>query len=87
MQFIALALSASIALTAPALGGYEEAASYNARTGGVTLLILEDGDTAFERYAKGGAPEAAHELASGTKSFSGVIAAVAVKDGLLALLD
>lgn len=85
MKFTVLALAASIAATAPALARYEDAADYNARTGGVTLLILDDGKTAFERYAKGGAPEAAYELASGTKSFSGVIAAVAVKDGLLTL--
>ena len=85
MRLACLALLIAIAAATRVLAGYEDAADYNARTGGVTLLILDGGKTAFERYAKGGAPEAAYELASGTKSFSGVIAAVAVKDGLLTL--
>lgn len=61
------------------------AADYNARLGGVSFLVMENGRTTFENYPNGGAPERAWELASGTKSFSGVLAAVAVKDGLLRL--
>lgn len=85
MRLAAFAFLASIALATPSFAGFEDAADYNARTGGVSLLVLKDGETAFERYANGGSAEVAHELASGTKSFSGVIAAVAVKDGLLTL--
>ena len=61
------------------------AAEYSARHGGVSFIAIRDGETLHEAYPNGGGAEKAHELASGTKSFSGVIAAVAVKDGLLSL--
>jgi CubicO group peptidase (beta-lactamase class C family) len=78
-----LALAALIAT--PAFADEKAAAEYSARTGGVSFLALIGGETTFERYDNGGGGDAAYELASGTKSFSGVIAALAVKDGLLTL--
>lgn len=39
----------------------------------------------FEDYPGRGSPIRAHELASGTKSFCGVMAVAAVQDGLLSL--
>jgi len=61
------------------------AAEYSARYRGISLLVMVDGKTVFEDYPNGGSPTRAHELASGTKSFSGVMAIAAQQDGLLSL--
>ena len=60
-------------------------AEYSAEQNGYSFLVMEKGEIVFERYDQGRTPETAHRLASGTKSFSGAMIAVAVKDGLLAL--
>jgi len=70
---------------APAHAGVTEAAAYNAKKGGVSLVVMKDGEIVFEDYPNNGGCDKAFELASGTKSFSGVIAAAAVQDGLLSL--
>ncbi|XBQ14815.1 MAG: serine hydrolase [Oceanicaulis sp.] len=57
----------------------------NAEAGGVSLVVIKDGALACEDYPAPGAPDRAWELASGTKSFSGIMAAAAVQDGLLRL--
>lgn len=61
------------------------AAAYNADHDGVSLLVQVDGKVVFEDYPNGGDAAAAHELASGTKSFWGLAAVAAAKDGLLDL--
>jgi CubicO group peptidase (beta-lactamase class C family) len=61
------------------------AAAYSSARRGVALVVLQHGRLIFEDYPNRGGPERGWELASGTKSFTGVIAAAAVKDGLLAL--
>lgn len=58
---------------------------YSAGHDGVTFLVLHQGNIVCEGYANGGSAERAYGLASGTKSFSGILAAAAVQDGLLAL--
>lgn len=63
------------------------AAELSERQAGRALLVLEEGEVRFERYARGWSAERPHPLASGTKSFSGVLAAVAVHDGVLAGFD
>ncbi len=63
----------------------KDAAKYNAKKGGVSFVALKDGQLLFENYPNDGERDKAFELASGTKSFSGVIAAAAVQDGLLSL--
>ncbi|PZO54729.1 MAG: serine hydrolase [Alphaproteobacteria bacterium] len=70
---------------APAAAAYPcaAAAAYSAARGGVSLIIMLDGVVVCEDYPNGGAADQAHFLASGTKSFTGVIAAAAVQDGLL----
>lgn len=85
MRFIVQILI--LLLLAPTLARADEraAADYNARLGGVSMLVMRDGRTVFEDYPNGGGPDKAWELASGTKSFWGVAAAVAVRDGLLTL--
>ncbi|MFZ4763144.1 MAG: serine hydrolase domain-containing protein [Alphaproteobacteria bacterium] len=62
-----------------------EAAAYSAAHHGVSMVVLVDGRPFFEDYPNGHAANEGHELASGTKSFSGIIAAAAVQDGLLKL--
>lgn len=71
--------------TAPPLSaaGCPQAAAYNAAADGVSLYVLRDGVPVCADYPNGGAPDAAWGLASGTKSFSGVMAAAAIEDGLL----
>ena len=63
---------------------YREAAEYSRSAHGVSVLVMRRGEIVFEDYAPGW-QEKPHELASGTKSFSGVMAVCAVQDGLLDL--
>jgi CubicO group peptidase (beta-lactamase class C family) len=81
--------SAAAVIAAPrpaeAVTRYQEAATYSAGRRGVALLVIERGRIVFEDYPNGGGADRAWGLASGTKSFSGVLAAALVQDGLLAL--
>jgi CubicO group peptidase (beta-lactamase class C family) len=61
------------------------AAAYSAAHKGISCLVMVDGKTVFEDYPNGGKAGRAHELASGTKSFAGVLAVAAATDGLLNL--
>ncbi len=76
-------------LAAPAAGwtqapDYADAAAYSAQRGGVSFLVMQGGRILVEDYPRSSA-DAAHELASGTKSFCGILAAALVQDGLLTL--
>lgn len=62
---------------------YTRAADYSEENGGRAVLIMIGGKTVFERYDNGWSAQKPHPLASGTKSFVGVVAAAAVEDGLL----
>ncbi len=62
---------------------YEAAADYSAGLGGRAVLVMIDGKVVYERYDNGWSASKMHPLASGTKSFAGVVAAAAVDDGLL----
>jgi CubicO group peptidase (beta-lactamase class C family) len=64
---------------------FADAARYNADADGVSFVVMQAGEILFEDYPNGGDRSAGHNLASGTKSFSGVIAAAAAQDGLLDL--
>jgi CubicO group peptidase (beta-lactamase class C family) len=68
-----------------AKAGCNEAAAYSGARSGVALIILQDGRPYCEAYARSFDVNEAIELQSGTKSFSAVIAAAAVQDGLLEL--
>ena len=63
------------------------ASEYSADHNGFSTLVMIEGQIVFEQYDQGWDPAKANRLASGTKSFSGVLLAVAVKDGLLTLDD
>ncbi|MCU0963319.1 MAG: beta-lactamase family protein [Pirellulaceae bacterium] len=64
---------------------FTKAADYSAQHSGRALLIQRDGKVIFERYENDWAANRPHPLASGTKSFTGVMAMMAVQDGLLKL--
>ncbi|MBX3387525.1 MAG: serine hydrolase [Phycisphaeraceae bacterium] len=61
------------------------AAAYSARHEGHGVLVMLDGRVVFEQYEGGWNGDRPHALASGTKSFCGVAAMLAVQDGLLTL--
>lgn len=82
---ILIGLLILLLFAAPAAADINDASAYNARKGGVSFLVMKDGRIVHEDYQNGGGRGKAWELASGTKSFSGVIAAAAVMDGLLSL--
>lgn len=85
MRLVVLLFIAAILFPGRGAADDRAAADYNARLGGIALLIMRDGITVLEDYPNGGAPDKAWELASGTKSFWGIAAAAAVKDGILTL--
>lgn len=63
---------------------YARAADYSKENSGRAMLVMVDGQVVFERYDNGWSAVKPHPLASGTKSFTGAVAAAAVEDGLLA---
>jgi CubicO group peptidase (beta-lactamase class C family) len=78
-----LAHAKKIVRACPITGPYAGAADYSAERRGVSMLVMRDGKILLEDYPQPGGPEEAWELASGTKSFTGVMAAAAQADGFL----
>ncbi len=64
---------------------FQAAAKYSHAEKGTGVLVMRRGEVIFEDYAPGWSAEKPHLLASGTKSFVGVMAVCAVQDGLLKL--
>lgn len=65
--------------------GCKDAIAYSSSINGVSVLVHKDGKTICEDYAADGKPETGYEIWSGTKSFTGIISAIAVKEKLLTL--
>jgi Beta-lactamase class C and other penicillin binding proteins len=63
------------------------AAKYSESKRGVSMLVLQNGQTIFEHYANGGSARGRWPIFSGTKSFWGVAALAAMRDGLFKLDD
>jgi CubicO group peptidase (beta-lactamase class C family) len=86
-----LAASAAACAVAPSAvaqaSDFAAAAAYSAERRGVSLLVMRRGEIVFEDYPNEGGAERGWELASGTKSFTGVMAAGAVLDGLFSSWD
>jgi len=76
---------ARVVAPAPSQDALTAAADYSAERHGRAMLVMHDGKVIFERYDNGWAADRPHPLASGTKSFVGVIAMFAVQDGLITL--
>lgn len=74
-----------IAAFAPIASDWDEAAAYSRSCEGQVLLVLKDGKEVFHDCAVGWKPDRPHPLASGTKSFTGVAAMLAVQQGLISL--
>jgi CubicO group peptidase (beta-lactamase class C family) len=89
MRAFVLACAALAGALAPSLAraGCEEAAAYSQDRAGLALIIVKDGRVVCERYAPHWGPQRAIELQSITKSFTSLIAAAAVQDGVLSLDD
>ncbi|MCB0826144.1 MAG: serine hydrolase [Armatimonadetes bacterium] len=64
---------------------FDAAWNYSAQNEGFSMLVMQKGEVIYEKYAEGRDPKLASELASGTKSFSGVVALIAQEEGLLKL--
>ncbi|MBY0311409.1 MAG: beta-lactamase family protein [Phycisphaerales bacterium] len=62
---------------------FDASADYSAKFGGRAVLIMHEGKVIYERFDNGWKANQPHPLASGTKSFTGVVAAAAVHDGLI----
>jgi len=82
--------SAPPAASAPAaddafLARCRAAAEYSRRHDGEVMLVYLDGKPVFDDAIRNFTIATPHPLASGTKSFSGVAAALAIEDGLLSL--
>jgi CubicO group peptidase (beta-lactamase class C family) len=82
-------------LIAASISGYAEiepsdcarAAKYSESKRGVSMLVMQNGRRIFERYANGGSARERWPIFSGTKSFWGIAALAAVRDGLFKLDD
>lgn len=61
------------------------AAKYSESIRGTSMLVIQNDQTIFERYANGGIANGRWPIFSGTKSFWGIGALVAVRDGLIKL--
>lgn len=63
------------------------AAEYSASCKGISMLVRVDNKEIFADYPNSGRKDRAHELASGTKSFCGVLVAAAIQDKLISSWD
>ena len=68
-------------------GNCARAAAYSENNRGFSLLVIQNGKTVFEHYANGGGAQMRCKIFSGTKSFWGMAALCAVRDGLIKLDD
>ena len=75
----------AIESAAPVRDPWSEAAAYSRAHGGEVLLVMRDGKTVFEDAIEGWDMNRPHPLASGTKSFTGVAAMIAVQQGIISL--
>jgi Beta-lactamase class C and other penicillin binding proteins len=64
-------------------GKFRAAADYSRDASGLSVLVLKSGKVVFEEYHNGHSAETPWMLASGTKSFSGVVLAAAIEDKLI----
>jgi CubicO group peptidase (beta-lactamase class C family) len=86
--FLFLALATSRSVRAEILAtDCARAAKYSESKRGVSMLVIQNDRTIFEHYANGGSARGRWPIFSGTKSFWGIAALTAVRDGLFKLDD
>src|SRR5213595_1976763 len=66
-------------------GNCARAANYSENKRGFSMLVIQNGRTVFEHYANGGSADSRCKIFSGTKSFWGIAALCAARDGLIKL--
>lgn len=66
---------------------YTAAATYSAQRRGVSLVAIRGGEIVFEDYPNEGSAGRGWELASGAKSFTGILCAAAIQDRIVASWD
>jgi CubicO group peptidase (beta-lactamase class C family) len=84
---IGLALSSTSARAEIQASDCARAAKYSESKRGVSMLVIQNGRTIFEHYANGGSARGRWPIFSGTKSFWGIAALAAARDGLFKLDD
>jgi CubicO group peptidase (beta-lactamase class C family) len=85
-----LSATSAACLVTPAFAqalNHEAAATYSAQRRGVSLVVMRRGEIVFEDYPNQGSAGRGWELASGTKSFTGIMGAAAIQDGLVRSWD
>lgn len=66
---------------------FELASAYSRQNRGVSVLVMKNDKVVFEDYQNGRTADTAWILASGTKSFTGVLLAAAIEDKLIKSFD
>src|SRR4029077_16151184 len=89
---VLLVFAFSVALTTVAYGQIRpencaRAANYSENKRGISMLVMQNGQTIFEHYPKGAIADGRWPIFSGTKSFWGIAALCAVQEGLIKLDD
>jgi CubicO group peptidase (beta-lactamase class C family) len=69
------------------LAGFRAAADYSRANRGVAMLVVKGDKTVFEEYSGTGGVAVPWLIASGTKSFAGVMLACAIEDGIVSGFD
>ena len=77
----------TIAFSEISVADCARAAKYSESKRGVSMLVMQNGRTIFEHYANGGSASGRWPIFSGTKSFWGIAALAAVREGLFKLDD
>jgi CubicO group peptidase (beta-lactamase class C family) len=72
----------TIAFSEISVADCARAAKYSESKRGVSMLVMQNGRTVFEHYANGGSASGRWPIFSGTKSFWGIAALAAVREGL-----
>lgn len=80
-------LSSVSAETPPSEASLQKAWQYCLQSNSTSMLVMHDGAILFEQYANGGSATRPQPLASGSKSFNGIVAQAAVEDGIIRLDD
>lgn len=87
---VLISVGAAAAQTKPALTEkqrFELASAYSQSNKGVSVLVIKGDKIVFEDYQNGNTATTPNFLASGTKSFTGVILAAAIEDKLVSGFD
>ena len=87
LSILALTLRSTIVFGELQPADCARAAKYSESKRGVSMLVMQNGRNIFEHYGNGGSVDAKWPIFSGTKSFWGIAALVAVRDGLIRLDD